>query len=72
MKFVLKIELGNEAMKSRTDIAEALETVASTLSAYPRKSMSGDEGKVRDQNGNTCGSYKFVDDQSEDEEDDSE
>lgn len=54
MKFTLEIELGNEAMQSNHDIADALETVCCQLI------QTHQEGTVRDANGNRVGVWKIV------------
>ena len=51
--FTLTIELGNDAMRSKRDVAKALEVVADRL----RSQVA--EGKIRDVNGNTVGSFAF-------------
>lgn len=59
MKFTLTIELGNDAMQDSNDVAAALHTVAS----YLRGSGSWDDidaGMVRDDNGNTVGSWEVT------------
>jgi len=57
-RFVVEIELGNEAMATPRDIAEALTRLAERL-----KQIDGDpgEGVIRDINGNTVGRYTFHD-----------
>lgn len=55
MKFTLTIELGNDAMKSPEDIADALRKAASHIQA------GYGNGSVRDLNGNTVGSYDITD-----------
>ncbi len=52
-RFTLTIELGNDAMRTRADVGRAL----AQLARSPR--FSGDEGKIRDENGNTVGSWRF-------------
>lgn len=53
MDFNLHVELGNAAMNTREDVAEALERVAGQL-----RSGSG-AGAIIDANGNTTGNYSF-------------
>lgn len=57
-KFVVEIELGNHAMRSKRDVADALCRLAVRLGE-----IDGDpgEGIVRDLNGNTVGRYTFHD-----------
>jgi hypothetical protein len=52
MTFTLTIKLGNEAMKSASDVSKALEEVSR------RMGTNIEEGKIRDINGNTVGSWK--------------
>lgn len=52
-EFALTLKLGNDAMLTLDDIADALELVASKL----RQGTSG-TGKIRDANGNPVGSYE--------------
>ena len=59
MKFILILELGNEAMSTRTHISEALKTAASQINAYPYRDIVPDEKSIRDHNGNRCGSIRF-------------
>jgi len=50
-KFTLQIELGNEAMQTPDDIADALQRTASHVQA------GYGNGTIRDLNGNSVGSY---------------
>lgn len=52
MKFVLEIELGNDAMRSCYHVAKALHDITKRL-----KDTGDMEGKIRDINGNTVGSF---------------
>ena len=52
--FTLKIELGNDAMQSREDIADALRSVAQQME------NGGGVGHIMDANGNTVGKYETV------------
>lgn len=54
-KFILKIELGNDAMQNQADVAHALMTVATKI----RKTGSI-EGAIFDDNGNKVGTYQVV------------
>lgn len=60
MKFTLEIELGNDAMQTKGDIAAALTQVAAR---FPRCIMGrmvvGDYGSIRDINGNTVGKWEI-------------
>ena len=52
-EFILKIELGNELMNCKADIANALKKVAGKL-------LDGSEsGKIMDDNGNSVGSFEI-------------
>jgi hypothetical protein len=53
-QFILKITLGNDAMKSHIDVARALNDI-SMLFEYSCEEFPA--GKVRDINGNTVGSW---------------
>ena len=56
-KLVLEIELGNDAMKLPTHVAEALAAVAKQI---PHVVMSkGITTKIKDTNGNTVGSWSY-------------
>jgi hypothetical protein len=55
MKFVLTINLGNEAMIDSQDVAQALLDVAKILSRDSGDAM--EHGVVRDANGNTVGEW---------------
>ena len=60
MKFMLEIELGNDAMRDDADIAEALARVAKRVETigteYNRAFV------IRDTNGNTVGRWSVVTD----------
>ena len=56
MKFKLEIRLGNEAMQTPEDVAEALRGVASQL----EDGVPFDNRLIRDHNGNETGSWKVV------------
>lgn len=60
MKFTLEIELGNDAMSDRMDVAGALERVSHALAAAPGTSEQG----IRDLNGATVGRWRFSEDTS--------
>lgn len=53
--FTLKIKLGNDAMQTPEDVADALEKTAHTL----RRGRVA-EATIRDENGNTVGSWKLT------------
>jgi hypothetical protein len=54
MKFTVEIEMGNAAMETREDVADAL----SMVSLMVREGQ--ESGKVRDINGNTVGKFTFT------------
>lgn len=63
MKFTLTIELGNEAMQTGYDVADALREIADRI--YPRgltehRNAVSLVGLVRDINGNTVGSWQVT------------
>lgn len=55
MQFTLKIELGNDAMRTNEDVAEALANVARVFDL----TTPGD-APIFDRNGNTIGSWKVT------------
>jgi hypothetical protein len=58
MRFVLTIELGNEAMQTQNDLARALAALGRTLLVCgDRTPDNGDAGSVRDDNGNRVGGW---------------
>jgi hypothetical protein len=63
MTFTLKIELGNTAMQTGADVAEAVRGVADRLDGlygYHRLEECAKDGyKVRDINGNTVGEWEI-------------
>ena len=66
MKFVLSIDLGNDAMQTPGDVAEALWRVYRNLNSLTAarvgsgdvKLRATDEGKIIDVNGNTVGRWE--------------
>lgn len=55
-RFKLEIELGNDTMQTRSDVARALEQVIATLR---ETEITG--GVVHDTNGNSTGSWRLGD-----------
>ena len=53
-EFTLKITLGNEAMQTREDIAQALKAVIQKLNS------GRDGGYIMDENGNTVGEFTLA------------
>lgn len=59
MEFILKIKLGNEAMETPSDVAQALrETADKVERLFGRFPSCGCDGSLRDVNGNTVGEFK--------------
>ena len=54
-QFILKIDLGNAAMKNNLDVSKALNNI-SMLFEYSCEHFP--EGKIRDINGNVVGSWQ--------------
>lgn len=53
-RFELSIEMGNDAMQTSDDVADALEQVV-------KRMRGGDvRGSIRDLNGNTIGEFGFL------------
>lgn len=57
MKFKLEIELGNDAMQSGRDVADALNNVAFQLQDVTMR-LEEMGGMVVDENGNTVGAWQ--------------
>jgi hypothetical protein len=53
-KFTLTIDMGNAAMRSTDDVARYLRKLAGKIDHECRT-----EGKVMDENGNSCGEWAF-------------
>ena len=58
MKLELTITLGNAAMTSGEDLALALREVANKLDLYGCTDMVKENGRIRDLNGNTVGTWR--------------
>jgi hypothetical protein len=58
-QFILKIDLGNDAMKRSYDVAEAVQRVVDRLQyhGFPEKSL---KPNIRDINGNVVGHYEVI------------
>ena len=54
MRFTLSIDMGNDAMRTPVDLANALADVAHKLENWGR-----DQGSVYDANGNKVGSFEI-------------
>lgn len=57
-RFILTIELGNAAMQTPRDVADALRQAADVLENGPTPSQVPQT--IRDENGNTVGDYLYV------------
>lgn len=57
-EFTLTIRLGNDAMQSGNDIAEALVRAANYINDYHQEIEAGDALSLKDQNGNRVGEWK--------------
>lgn len=55
--FMLTITMGNDAMQTRHDIADALANVAQRMRDHQYD--AGTRGHVRDVNGNSVGTFEF-------------
>lgn len=54
MKFKLEIQMGNEAMLTREDVARKVRQISEKIdSGY-------DEGRIMDDNGNKVGKWEFL------------
>ncbi len=61
MTFTLTIELGNDAMQTGRDVAEALHTVADKVAKLGSRHPEEDYGnRVGDLNGNKVGEWGFT------------
>lgn len=58
-QFTLTINLGNDAMKNRADVAKALIAVAGKVKPYPTDSNKAVCDKVFDVNGNSVGEWEY-------------
>lgn len=58
MRFVLHINLENEAMQSYADISRALERLVAKFARVDDPPMSTDGNKIMDVNGNSVGRWE--------------
>ena len=58
MKFTLEIKLGNDAMQTPADIADALQDLAGDLKDAPDIEPTPSAGTIRDINGNRIGHWQ--------------
>lgn len=63
-EFVLRIALGNDAMRTRGDVARALRAAAFRIESDPYDSSDelnqGDNGVIADENGNRVGAWSVT------------
>jgi len=57
VRFILTIELGNDAMSTRAQLAQALRDAAVSVEDYAYR--QGYSKRIQDANGNTVGEWKF-------------
>jgi hypothetical protein len=58
-KFSLEIEMGNEAMQSYADIAQAVRRIFADFANRPEEVDEGENGNVYDLNGNKVGTWEI-------------
>lgn len=58
MDFTLSISLGSAAMRRTSDVAAALRDAADRIESSPSWRSDGDDGGIKDANGNTVGGWK--------------
>lgn len=58
-RFTLTIELGNDAMQTKYDVAEALREIADRLDQQLTEWGYAERMTLRDDNGNTVGLFGF-------------
>lgn len=58
-QFTVTIELGNDAMQTGRDIANALEELSQRLLTYAGPIRGTDDGVIADENGNTIGKWEI-------------
>ena len=57
MTFMLRIELGNDAMQTANEIEAVLRKLGQRLPYISDPVEAGDEGSIMDDNGNTVGQW---------------
>ena len=60
MKFKLEFDLGNDAVQTRNDVEAILRKLGQNLAYMSDPPEEGDEGNIRDENGNTIGGWGIV------------
>jgi len=58
MKFIVEIEIGNDAMSTRDHVAQALRVLATKLVRGAIDTETLDCGKILDENGNSVGGWE--------------
>jgi hypothetical protein len=61
MRIVIAIDLGNEAMQTMQDVADALAKCLTASTDMNEPLLMNESGRVRDLNGNTVGAWEVVD-----------
>ena len=65
-RFILTLDLGNDAMRFWADISRALRQVADSVDGGSEEDvLSGDSNSIRDTNGNRVGNWKTIHRQGE-------
>lgn len=59
MKFIVEIELGNDQMKTPVHLSGALLALSRRIQDIPSVRRE-DDGRIKDLNGNTVGSWKLT------------
>lgn len=60
-RFILTLDLGNDAMRFWSDISRALRQVADHVDSGSEEDvLSGDSNSIRDANGNRVGNWKTI------------
>lgn len=60
MKIVIEVELGNDAMRTMDDVVTALDEHFCAQALGPHELQEGEDGRIRDLNGNTVGRWEVV------------
>lgn len=62
MKFMMEVELGNDAMTTINDVAATLRITSKKLRDY-EKPLAGETGRIMDRNGNSVGRWCFTEEE---------
>lgn len=57
MKLRIEIKFGNDAMQTYQDARTALLKASKSMESFGEFPNDGDDGKIRDENGNTVGAW---------------